>query len=815
MPAHKRWRVGTFLWVILLVVSCCASFRCAQAQESATNGLTACNGGSGPATQSLRGVVSDPTGAAIPNASIFVACGNFRRASQSDQTGNYSIPVPVGSYFVRAVAAGFANWSEKVVVPEGQDGLQENIALKVISTTSTVNVVANPDYVADNTDTGTKTTTALIEVPQSISVVTSMQMQARDVQTVDQAIAYTAGVDPEPYGNDPRVDWFFIRGFSQSDDSVYLDGLGTTKVYAFESQFSVSPYSLQSVDVMKGPTSVLYGSNQPGGLVNLVSKRPPSEETNELRFEFGSYDRYQGSLDFGGPLSQSGKWLYRLTGQVRSSGSQVHFATDDLAYAEPSITWRRNDATSITFLGNYTGVRQKSVEQFIPAQGTLLPNPNGRISPSFYDADPNFDNYQKKLDFGGWAAQRRLTSTWVFRQNFRYSHLGVNYKTLYGIGIQPDLRTMSRASLVGTVNASHIALDNQLQGAVHTGRLHHTLLAGFGFQNQNDLTKYGFLGYDFLNEVPPLDVYNPVYGLNITPPPYNSINATETIKQYGAYLQDEIHLDKWIFSLAGREDWVPQTLHDALASNVIIKNDSKFTDRAGVLYHSSIGLAPYFSYSTSFTPTAGVDANGNKFKPTTAEQYETGLKFQPAHLNAFLTASVFSVTQDHTLTADPSNPLNQIQTGQTRSRGVELESVASLGFNLNFVGSFTHDQVRYTHNNDGTVGKVPLFTPANLTSLWLDYTPKHWGVGAGARFVGLTWADPMNTLPVPGHTLMDAEVHFEAHGLRYAFSAANLLDKTYVSYCFQTIACNYGPLRTVTGTITYRFHSLLNPLKQE
>lgn len=292
----------------------------------------------------------------VLTGTIDVSC-EYKERSQSDQTGNYSIAVPVGSYFVRAVAAGFANWSEKVVVPEGQDGLQENIALKVVSTTSTVNVVANPDYVAENTDTGTKTTTPLIEVPQSISVVTSMQMQARDVQTVDQAIAYTAGVDPEPYGNDPRVDWFFIRGFSQSDDSVYQDGLGTTKVYAFESQFNVSPYSLQSVDVMKGPTSVLYGSNQPEGLVNLVSKRPPSEENNELRFEFGSYDRYQGSLDFGGPLSQNRKWLYRLSGQVRSSGAKYTL--------QPMILLTRNRQSR----GDRTTLRRSHFSATIPESG--------------------------------------------------------------------------------------------------------------------------------------------------------------------------------------------------------------------------------------------------------------------------------------------------------------------------------------------------------------------------------------------------------------------------------------------------------------
>ncbi len=437
---------------------------------------------------------------------------------------------------------------------------------------------------------------------------------------------------------------------------------------------------------------------------------------------------------------------------------------------------------------------QGAIAQFLPAQGTLLPNPNGRIPTSFYGADPDFDKYRKKCYFGGYLFQRSLSKRWTGRQNLRFSHMSTLYKTLYGIGIdETDLRTMYRAALIGDVNVAHVALNNQLQGSLRTGAFQHTILAGFSYTRQKDLTQYGFLGYDFPGEEPSIDLYNPVYGVAVTTPSFNANNATETVQEFGAYLQDQIQAGKWIGILSGREDWAPQYVNDTLNQDTINKNDSKFTGRAGLLYQSSIGLAPYFSYSTFFDPTAGLDANGHAWLPTTGDQCEIGAKYQPRGVNAFLTASLFDLTQNNVLTTDPVNSQLLVQAGQIRSRGLELESTASLGFNLNLVGSFTHDQVLYTVDYSGMQDKKPVYTPSNLGSLWLDYTPKHFGVGAGARFIGITYGDPGNTIVVPGHTVMDFEAHYIVNNLHAAVSSANLLDRTYVSYCYETIACNYGP----------------------
>jgi iron complex outermembrane recepter protein len=430
---------STRRFLVSAAVSCClasalSNARPAMAQSSSSFNSPPCSVGKG-AAQELHGTVTDSSQALLPDASVIIECGKFRRTSQSGSDGGYKLSVPPGTYLLRAESPGFTLQPKIVNVKPGAGAMLIDVSLNIVPASNAVTVTANPDYVADNSLTGTKTRTPLIDTPQSVSVVTSMQMEARDVQTVDQAISYTAGVNPEPYGNDPRVDWFFIRGFAENDDAVYLDGLGTSKIYAFESQFMVSPYSLQSVDVVKGPTSVLYGTNEPGGLVNLVSKQPSSEGGHELRFEGGTYNRYQGSLDFSDPLTPNDTWSYRLTGQVRSSGSQVHFAQDDLVYVEPTVEWKPDENTSLIAITNYTMAHQGAIAQFLPAQGTLLPNPNGRISTSFYGADPDFDKYRKKLYFAGYLFQRSLSKRWTVRQNLRFSHMSTLYKTSMALAL--------------------------------------------------------------------------------------------------------------------------------------------------------------------------------------------------------------------------------------------------------------------------------------------------------------------------------------------------------------------------------------------
>ncbi len=295
------------------------------------------------------------------------------------------------------------------------------------------------------------------------------------------------------------------------------------------------------------------------------------------------------------------------------------------------------------------------------------------------------------------------------------------------------------------------------------------------------------------------------------------------MQQHGVYAQDQIAYGHLQILLGGREDWAPQHLDDHLADQQTDGNPSRFTYRAGALYHFDEGFAPYFSYSTSFNPVFGINPSSNlPFKPDSGRQYEVGLKYEPQGLNAVFTAALYQITQQNLVTANPVDPQITDQSAEQRSRGLELEAHASLTHSVNLVASYDHQKALYTKPFYGVVGAPILTVPENQASLWVDYTPaRGFGVGAGARFNGknpgviFDPTTPDANFYVDSTTLFDAEAHYEVRNMRFGFYGQNLLDKTYVSYCQGSTSCNDGFRRRVNGNVTYRFSSLLKAWKKQ
>jgi iron complex outermembrane receptor protein len=797
----------------------------------------------------VSGTVLDPSGLPVTDATVEAACGSYARQTVTDKAGHYALTLPVGAFTITAQQTGFAQTT--IVLPATPATGKTDLVLSMAGSSNSVTVKAGPDFVGDETEAGTKTNTPLVNTPQNISVVTLAQMQSRDVQSVADTLRYAGGVDAEPYGTDTRVDWFFIRGFSETFDGLFLDGLALPKISGADAAWTANPFSLESVDIIKGPASVLYGQGEPGGLVNLESRRPPLTPEGTLRFEAGNYDRYQGFADFGGPLGRSGKLFYRVNGLARSSGTQVEFTQDDEDYIAPSLIWTPDSRTSLMILNNYLDLRTGSTGGFLPAQGMLLdggkvaPNANGKIPVSFFDSDPSYDGFHKIEYFSGYQFQRQLSSRWTVRQNFRFARLELpTYIGLYGTGFvvptgdgtlctaNPNAaectRTLSRSAINGNQNNAQYAVDNQVQGSLRWGNWSHTLLAGYNYQHQGTRSQLGYgpsAAYDPAGTpglAPNIDVFAPVYGLTIPVPGFVTTNTNGTLAQHGVYLQDQASYGKLSMILSGREDWALENTQDDIGGDTVHQDASKFTGRAGVLYHTALGLAPYFSYATSFNPIPGVYPSGpgqpdagKAYIPDTGEQYEVGAKYQPRGINAFVTASLFQITENNVLTTDPTG-VYTTQGAQERSRGVEIEGQASLGHNIDLLASATHEQVLYTKPYYGVEDVRPPTVPENLASLWADYKPANgFGAGAGLRFTGVTPGAADNSFFVPGHQLLDGEVHYTTGPLRVGLNGQNLFDKTYVSYCYGVTDCNYGYQRTFNGNLTFSFSSLLHPWKED
>jgi iron complex outermembrane recepter protein len=770
----------------------------AQAQSSAAT----CHFDGNQPSVRLTGTVTDSTGAAMLGATVTLRCGAFRRDSHTASDGTYALSAPAGSYILEVQAPGFEAALETIdLAPNGPQ--KRDLTLKVGRIESIVTVTAPGGYVATSSTSATKTDAPLIEIPQTVSVVTLDEMKSRDVQTINEAVQFTGGVAVNTYGEETRYDWLYIRGFNQSAYGLFRDN---SRWQGGNLSGQIDPYMLQEVDVIKGPSSVLFGQNTPGGLVNLVTKRPPAATSNEVLASFGSYDRKQVQADLGGPLDRDGRWRYRLVGLYRDSNTQVNYVPDDRKLVAPAITWTPSSSTTLTILGDYQR-DNTGWSQFLPSQGVLTPNPNGPIPTDFFAGEPNYDFYKRTQWSIGTLFEHRFNDTWTVRNTFRRSKIESEGQTVFGGGLQDDLRSLNRFGFNYPFDLGLYTTDTNVSARATTGKVEHSFLFGVDYSHSNTKVQNGFA------VVAPIDVYAPVYGAEV-PPLFTYLNTEQPAWLLGVYVQDHAKVaNRLVVTLSGRNDWTNLKTVDQLSGTTTEQSPGKFSGRAGLTYLFDAGIAPYFSYSTSFLPTAGVNTSGQAFEPTTSKQYEGGLKLQPKHSDSFITASYFNIAQQNVQVPDPNNPVNTLQTGEIRSRGLELEGVGSVAQGLSFHASYTYLDQEVTKTTDPTtLGKKPPLVPKDLFSVSANYTLTRsalsgLGLSFGVRYVGESAGDATNTITVPSYTLMDASLSYLFKNLELRVTANNLADKTYVAVCTSVSYCNYGTRRQVLATIRYGWTS--------
>ncbi|ULA62185.1 MAG: Iron complex outermembrane recepter protein [Nitrospira sp.] len=677
---------------------------------------------------------------------------------------------------------------------------------------------AGTPFVAEETSSGAKTATPLIATPQTINVITRAEMDTRMVQNVSQAVAYTPGVLTEMYGPVMRDDYFNIRGF---DAPQFLDGLGLLGVnYA---NLRIEPYGLERVEVLKGPASMLYGQSPPGGLVNMTSKRATETPLREVLLLGGSFNRLQGGVDFGGPIDSAGRFLYRITGMVRDSDTQVDFAKDKRYFIAPTFTWRPQTNTSFTILGHFQKDDAGNTLQFLPPEGTLRGNPNGVLPINRFVGEPGFDRWKRQQYSIGYAFEHRFNEMWKIEQNFRYADVRTDYPTTFyldflrdGAGVPTDFRTISRLAGLYRDRAGTVTVDTRAQGNFDTGAITHQLLVGVDYRRVSGRTHRGF------SNSPDLDIYAPVYGQSFDFPLIDFASEQQR-EQIGLYVQDQLKYERWVLTAGLRYDFAnadTQTRDFFLGeASSTRQRDSALTYRAGLNYLFENGVSPYVSYSVSFQPEAGTNFAGTPFEPTTGQQYEAGIKYKPAGYNALVTIAAYQLTRQNIVTPDldPGHFGFNVQTGEARVRGIEVEGKASLFETLNVTAGYSLTDSKITNsNNAGELGHRLSLTPRHQASLWLDHSFKGvWlaglNLGGGMRYIGSNFGDIANSLNAPSYTLFDAavrydlrQVHSSLRGAELNVNLNNFLDNQYVATCADA-ACFYGARRTVYASLRYRW----------
>jgi iron complex outermembrane recepter protein len=545
-------------------------------------------------------------------------------------------------------------------------------------------------YVATQTTVGTKTNTPLIETPQSISVVTQDQLKTQDPQSVKDALLYTAGVAADTRTSLGGYDIVYSRGFILDRFWDEMKILGGNNGFTVP---QVDPYTLQRIEVLRGPTSVIYGYNSPGGILNLVSKTPTWSPYHQMEVQTGSFGRMQGAFDFSGPVDPASNLSLRMVGLAREVGNQVDFTKAERYLFAPSLTWRPTERTTLTLLTYLQQDPHLGLFNFVPAQGSVLANQNGKIPVNFFAGDPNYNTLNREQAAIGYLFEHQFSDDFLVRQKVRYVNTEGVLRQALPLFLDTDERTLFRFTQYDKENINAVTNDNQVQARFYNGAAQHTVLVGFDYSR---LSEDDRLGQDFAS---PIDVYNPVYYQPFSDP--QLLSATnQVLIQSGVYAQDQIKIDRLVLTLSGRRDRVTNDTFDVLAHQTTTQLDHATTERFGGTYVLPGGIAPYASFATSFQPVSGVDAQSKPFVPTTGTQREAGLKYQPPGLNLLFTFAAYDLVQQNVLTTDPNNPVFSVQTGEIESRGIEFETKASLAAGLDAIATYTAQSVKVTKAND-------------------------------------------------------------------------------------------------------------------
>jgi iron complex outermembrane receptor protein len=674
----------------------------------------------------------------------------------------------------------------------------------------------SPTIAAKRSATGTKTDTPIEKNPQSISVVTQEEMAMKNVTSVKGAFNYTPGVLTGNRGSSNVIDALSIRGFSETNTNQYLDGL---KLQGDNySEFAIDPYFLERAELLRGPVSVLYGKSNPGGVVSLVSKRPTQETLREVQFQMGTNNQFSTGFDFGGSLDDDGVYSYRLTGLARSADAQQEMNKEKRYTIAPSFSWRPDENTRFDLLTYFQNEPETGYYGWLPRQGTVVgitrPDGSSYKLPTNFDEGEDSNKISRNTKMVGYNFEHSFNDTWTVRQNLRYADLRTDYRSIYGNGYLPETQQITRGTAFSNEKLNQFAVDNQVQAKFATGAVDHTLLMGGDYQRTRNDIDAAF------GSAAPISAINPQYGNDAvigTPFPYQYLNRQE---QTGLYSQDQMEWNRWVLTLGGRYDYAMTSALNRNGNTEEKNHDQAFTWRGGLNYVFDNGIAPYFSYSESFIPTAGTTSSGQPFDPSRAKQYEAGVKYVPKDRPIVITGAVYQLTKTKNLTADPDSLQFSVQGGEIRSRGVELEAKAAVNANINLTAAYSYTDAEYTHDTL-LKGKTPVQVPKHMASLWSDYTFHETAlsgvtVGAGVRYVGeskglyASGDDANQNFDVAGYTTVDAALKYDLArfgmpGSSIGVNVNNLFDREYVASCYRDYACYWGAERQIVGTATFRF----------
>ncbi len=647
-------------------------------------------------------------------------------------------------------------------------------------------------YRARLSATTTKTGAPIIETPAAVQVVPADVIKDQAARTVDQVLRNVAGAyDAANDFNVGSQNRFIIRGFDVAD--IFKDGVRLS-----DSGQQVLG-NVERVEVLKGPASLLYGSLEPGGMINIVTKKPLPEPQYQAELGVGSFDFVNPVIDATGPLG-SDKILYRFIGSYAHSDTFVDNGDDDRFLLAPSLTLLPTDDLKIDANVEWTRVDTRPI--------FVTPFLDGEPDPRFdLDADYQEDFAFKETEelYAKLGFEYDVAESTRAKLDLSWKRRTLDESTLrFFLGPEQPGGVRNRLYTFRDQVNDQYAAEGNLIHEFSLGSTEHTLLFGGDFRRfDDDNRSFNITGF-------PVPITGPGNTGTAEPAPDAAptrVRKSE-LEESGVYIQDEAWLFDRRLKLVGT---LRYTRIDNISGDQV---DDKTTPRIGALYKLTPDTSAYVSYATSFEPVTGTDRQGAGFAPSEGGQYEAGIKQEFFNGQAAATLSVYQLTQTNVATPDPVDPNFNIQTGEVRSRGIEVDISGRLfdRFNLYAAAAYIDNEITET-NVAGELGNRNPNVPELKGSLWLTYdlyrkAKETLTIGGGVFGETSNFVGTDNDVKLPGHVTVDlgAWYDFELGGkdLTAQLNVINLLDKEYFIGGF-SLGAQRGQPRTVLGRISVRF----------
>jgi iron complex outermembrane receptor protein len=665
-------------------------------------------------------------------------------------------------------------------------------------------------YLTPDATSGTRTDTPIRDIPASIQVIPKQVIEDQQIIRAEEALRNVSGVTFDNNG-EGTGNSISVRGFSRTP--ILTNGF---RQYGFSgrtaSEVLPDTATIEQIEVLKGPASILYGETQPGGVINVVTKKPLPNPFFAAEFQAGSYGLLRPSLDISGPLNSDGSVLYRLNAAYEHKEGFRDFDQEfNRLVVAPTVTFKLGSSTDLTVLLEYLDDKQPIDFGRIAVGDRVLETPRNRIF-----GEPDDFNKNEFLTVG-YDLEHRFSDNWKLRNSFRFLDRYTQQRfTTFPFSYDAATGNATRFYGGFEIDVQEYSLQTNLVGKFATGSVKHTLLFGVDL-NRTDETQLGTIG--FLTPVP-LNIFNPVYGV-VPRPNFEDIpiafNQGVETDRLGVYLQDQISLTDNLKLLAGiRYDSVNRKIGNLFTffnpTNLEINQvDDAFTPRVGIVYQPIPEVSLYGSYSRSFTPNSGTSATGSLLKPEEGEGYEVGIKADLFGGGLSATLAYFDITKQNVATADPNNLFFSIATGEQRSRGVELDAVGRILPGWNIIAAYAYTDGEVTKDNTIPIGNRLVGVPQHSASLWTTYEIQKGGLqglgfGIGFNYVGDREGDIENTFNLGDYFLANAAVYYRRNNWRVGLNLKNIFDVDY------TPGTPYGRNRlevgepfTVIGSISVKF----------